>query len=121
MKRKILILIPVVFIFFSCAYHKEDQLYGLNCDTSNVTYSTTIKGIINNYACLNCHSGPNPIGAGIHLETYDAVKAKVTDGRLFGAINHYPGFAPMPDGAGKMSQCDIDKVKAWIDAGAPNN
>jgi hypothetical protein len=55
------------------------------------------------------------------LEGYSNVKAKVTDGRLFGAINHSPGYAPMPDGQPKMDQCDINKVKTWIDAGAPNN
>jgi hypothetical protein len=27
----------------------------------------------------------------------------------------------MPQNSGKISQCEIDKVQAWINAGAPNN
>jgi hypothetical protein len=121
MKRKILILSGIVaFIVSSCYYDKEDLLYGTNCDTTGVTYSTTIRSLLNNYGCLGCHIGGNPPG-GINLETHANVKIMVDNGRLFGAINHLPGFRPMPDGGGKMSPCDINKVKAWIDAGAPNN
>lgn len=102
-----------------CYYDVEEELYGV-CNTGTVTYSSTITGIISNYGCLNCHGGNAPT-AGFSLEGYDNVKAKVTDGRLFGAINHETGYSPMPQGANKMTQCDINKVKAWIDAGAPNN
>lgn len=106
-------------IFAGCRY---DVVPNGSCDTSNVTYSSTITGIIQSYGCLasGCHGGSNP-GAGFKLDTYEAVKAKVTDGRLFGAINHTSGFVAMPQNSGKMSQCDINKVKAWIDAGTPNN
>jgi hypothetical protein len=121
MKRKILILSAIVtFIVSSCYYHKEDVLYGTNCDTTNVTYSSTIKTLLNNYGCLGCHIGGNPPG-GINLETYPNVKTMIDNGRLYGAITHSPGFRPMPDGAAQMSPCDINKVKAWINAGAPNN
>ena len=118
MKTKFLI---VVF-FCALAGCRYDVASNIACDTSNVTYSSTITGIINSYGCLqsSCHGGTNP-GSGFKLDSYDGVKAKVTDGRLFGAINHSPGFIAMPQNAGKMSQCEIDKVKAWIDAGAPNN
>ena len=120
-KKNILFALACAALCYSCYYHKEDLLYGnIACDTSNVTYSGTITGIIHNYACLTCHGGTAPIGS-FNLETYAEVKAKVTDGRLFGAINHTSGYIPMPQAVGKMSPCDINKVKAWIDAGAPNN
>lgn len=108
----------IVFIVSGCYYDKEELLYGSNCDTSNVTYSSTITGIINSYGCLGCHVGANPSG-GINLETYANVKMVVDNGRLYGAISHAPGFRPMPDGAAKMNSCDLKKVKAWIDAGTP--
>ena len=76
--------------------------------------------MLNNYGCTNCHSGPNPEG-GFPLDSYTGVKTKIDDGRLWGSINHLAGFAPMPHGAAKMNQCDINKIKAWMDAGAPNN
>jgi hypothetical protein len=118
MKTSILIII-ILCALSGCRYDVETNMA---CDTSNVTYSSTIRGIINTYGCLqsSCHGGTSP-GSGFKLDSYEGVKAKVTDGRLFGAINHSPGFAAMPQNAGKMNQCDIDKVKAWIDAGAPNN
>ena len=106
--------------FSSCYYDVEEELYGSNCDTTNVTYSTTITELLQNYTCLSCHVGSNPSG-GFSLETYGGVKAKVNDGTLWGSINHLQGFSAMPQGANKMSQCDINKVKAWMDAGAPNN
>jgi hypothetical protein len=122
MKKKI--LLPLVIFSLAavsgCYYDKEDELYGTTCNTANVTYSTTITGIINAYNCLSCHGGTAP-SAGFSLEGYNNVKAKVTDGRLLGAINHSTGFAAMPQNAPKMSQCDINKVKAWVDAGALNN
>jgi hypothetical protein len=121
MKKKNLLLVSfAILILSSCRYDIEEELYGTNCDTTNVRYSTTITSLLNNYGCLGCHAGTNPSG-GINLDSYINVKTKITDGRLFGAINHSPGFHPMPDGGPKMNQCDINKIKAWIDAGAPNN
>lgn len=111
----------ISLLIAGCYYDREDELYGVGtCDVSNVTYTTTIQGILNRYSCLSCHAGASPSG-GVNLSTYAGIKAKVTDGRLFGAINHNSGFTPMPDGGGKMNACDINKVKAWIDAGAPQN
>lgn len=121
MKKTILILsIFCTIVVSSCYYDKEDLLYGNNCNTTNVTYSSTITVLLNNYGCLGCHVGANPSG-GINLETHANVKTVIDNGRLFGAINHASGFVPMPDGGAKMTPCDISKVKAWIDAGAPNN
>lgn len=117
---KATIVIAVIFcVLLGCRYDVEQNT---NCNTSNVTYSSTITGIINTYGCLGsgCHGGASP-GSGFKLDSYAGVKAKVTDGRLFGAINHFSGFIPMPQNSGKMTQCEINKVKAWIDAGAPNN
>lgn len=121
MKKRIVIpLLIFVLSCWGCYYDNEEELYGLNCDTANVSYSVTIRGIISSYGCLSCHSTGVASG-GFTLETYADVKAKVTDGRLFGAISHSPGFSPMPQNADKMNRCDLNKVKAWIDAGAPNN
>ena len=118
MKTRI-VTVVIFCVLLGCRYDVEPNLA---CDTSNVTYSSTITGIINSYGCLqsSCHGGSSP-GSGFKLDSYAGVKAKVTDGRLFGAITHASGFVPMPQNGGKMSQCDINKVKAWIDAGAPDN
>jgi hypothetical protein len=114
--------IAFIIFFTGCRYNSEEELFGITppCDTTNVTYSTTITGIINSNGCLACHVGPAPSG-NFTLSTYTDVKAKVDDGRLWGAINHFPGFSPMPQGGSKLTQCEIDRINAWISAGAPNN
>lgn len=90
------------------------------CDTDNVSYSADIRPILENN-CLGCHQGANPVG-GFTLETYNGVVAKVNSGRLYGAVAWETGFVPMPFGASSpLPDCDLDKIKAWIDAGAPNN
>jgi hypothetical protein len=121
--KKIVVLFSICFTVFltGCYYDKEDELYSsVTCDSSNVNFSGTVSGLLNYYGCLGCHSGSAPSG-NVNLQGYTNVKAKVSDGRLFGAVNHSAGFSPMPQGGNKMSACDISKIKAWIDAGAPNN
>jgi Planctomycete cytochrome C/Cytochrome C oxidase, cbb3-type, subunit III len=98
---------------------KNNSCEASACDPATVTFSGTIRNIINN-KCAGCHSGNLPQG-GINLTTHSGVKAKVDDGRLWGAINHLPGFSPMPKGGAKLSDCEIGQVKKWIDAGTPTN
>lgn len=41
---------------------------------------------------------------------------------LLGNIKHLtPGYVAMPQGAAKLSDCDIAIIEAWINQGAPNN
>ena len=103
-----------------CYYDNEEELYNCAVDPAAIKYSTTITTILNSYGCTGCHSGGAP-PRGIDLTTYAGVAGVANSGQLFGAISHSPGFIPMPQGGGKMNQCDLRKVKAWIDAGALNN
>lgn len=119
MNRKILGGLILVILLTGCYYDVEEELYG-SCQPGNVTYSTTITNILVGNSCLGCHSGSSPSG-NVNLQGYQNVKAKVDDGRLLGAITHANGYAPMPQGASKLTSCDISKIRAWIDAGAPDN
>lgn len=113
-----IVSILAVFLGVGCKYNSEEALY--NCPTVEVRYATTITNLLEVYRCKNCHNSftaPN----GADLSTYAGVKAEVDNGRLLGSITHSQGFSPMPQGSPKMSDCDIKRVKAWIDAGAPNN
>jgi hypothetical protein len=89
------------------------------CNTQNVTFSGTIKPIFTKY-CTGCHSGAAPTG-GINLTLYNDASGVAKSGRLVGAITHANGFVPMPQGGAKLPQCEIDKIKAWVNAGSPNN
>lgn len=89
------------------------------CDSSLFTYSGAISPLIQN-KCQGCHSGTNAQG-GIDLSTYTLLNTKVTDGKLWGSINHLPGYSPMPQNGTKLSDCEIKQFEKWIAAGAPNN
>ncbi len=98
---------------------KNNSCQASACDTANVTFGNSITTIINN-KCGGCHSA-NAASGGVNLSAYSGVKAKVDDGKLWGAINHLPGYSPMPQGGGKLSDCEIAQFRKWIAAGAPNN
>lgn len=111
-----------MLLLFSCQNNKQEVVSD-TCSTVNVTYANTISGIINTGGCLSCHSNTSPI-APFMLETYAQVKVKAAEQRngtsvLYGALAHQSGFSPMPQGLPKLSDCNLAKVKAWIDAGMP--
>jgi len=92
---------------------------GGGCDTNNVTFSSVIKPILQNN-CVGCHSGPTP-PRGLNLSSYSGVKMVADNGKLVGAVSHAPGFPKMPQGANKLPDCSIAKIRAWVNKGAPNN
>lgn len=89
------------------------------CDSNVFSFSSSVKNIIST-KCVGCHSGTSA-GGGIDLSTYANIKAKVTDGKLWGSINQLPGYSAMPQNGSKLSVCEITQIKKWIDAGSPNN
>lgn len=112
----------------SCYYDSEQYIYGASeCDTTDVTYSATIQPIIE-LNCYICHSSANASFAGGDnvLEGYENIIEQVEPGiaeesNLYGDIAWLPGFNHMPKGQPQISDCDIAKVKKWIDDGALNN
>lgn len=97
---------------------------GSNCDLSNVTFSATVWPIISSN-CTSCHTGANA-NKGILLTDYTTIKAQASipagsSGSLLGAITHASGNTAMPFGRTKLSDCNIDKITTWINAGMPNN
>ena len=90
------------------------------CDTVNMQYAAHIAPLIQTN-CFSCHSTANMAISGISLEGYANLKARVDDGRLLGAITHAAGFSPMPKDMAKLSDCNINRIRGWINRGAPNN
>lgn len=89
------------------------------CDTIGVSYSGFVAPLLSTY-CVGCHSGSVPSG-NIVLNLHAGVKTVALNGKLLGAISWSNGFQPMPKGSNKLPDCTIDKIKAWISDGAPNN
>lgn len=96
---------------------KNNSCVDTNCDTTAVTYSSTITSIMATN-CIGCHSSSG--SSTTKLDSFTGVKASVTNGKLVGSIQHLSGFVAMPPG-GTLSVCDIKKIKAWVNKGALNN
>lgn len=115
-------LITVVLFSGSCYYDHEALLYP---ETSNCTapaspsFSVDVLPLLNN-RCNSCHGGVSPSG-GVKLDTYNDVSTYATNGRLMGSVNQASGYSPMPQGGGKLSSCEIDKIRNWISSGMLNN
>ncbi|HEX5652539.1 MAG TPA: hypothetical protein VFX58_05665 [Chitinophagaceae bacterium] len=122
MKGFIISLMLVIVVLSSCYYDIEEELYPPvgNCDAANASYSNMVLPLLQTNSCLGCHSGPAPSG-NILLDGYTNVRTVALSGKLYGSISHAAGFSPMPQGGNKMNACNLSKIKAWIDAGAPNN
>jgi hypothetical protein len=106
-------------------YDKKDQVYPqvivTTCDTTNVTYSTTVTGILN-ANCISCHgSSANSLGGGIVLNTYATLKPYVTNGNLVNSILQNGKVPSMPLNMPKIDDCSINKIVAWVNKGAINN
>lgn len=89
-----------------------------NCDTTAVTWSKTIQPLLA-ANCQGCHSGGAPAG-GIPLTNYTQVKAIAANGKLTGSVSYAPGFVGMPQGT-RLSDCNVQLIKTWVNAGAPQN
>lgn len=113
-------LLLVVLFTSSCYYDKSEILYPQTvCDTATVTYSTSVTPILSSN-CISCHGGSTP-SAAIKLDTYLDVKRQVDNGRLWGVVSWAPGYAAMPKNGNKLNNCNLEKIRLWIAAGAPNN
>ena len=118
MKYSLFIISLLFIIYFSstsCVSNNEENLYGDNCDTLNMTYAK-VKFIFEDN-CYSCHTVPQG-NLNIKLNSYSDVKAAVRTNRLVNAI-HQTGTIKMPQGQPKLDDCLIDKIEAWINAGMP--
>jgi hypothetical protein len=117
-------LIPIflTIALSSCYYDKEDQLYPApqsnTCDTTGLTYTTHIAPILNqNCATSSCHDAATK--SFTHdLSSYDGTKEVANKGVLLTSIRH-EGAYPMPKNMPKLSDCNIAKITAWVNAGMP--
>ncbi|MGA3013029.1 MAG: hypothetical protein ABSD71_03225 [Bacteroidales bacterium] len=95
----------------------NNQCDSAGCDSTNVTYTSSIKTIVSSW-CVGCHGGSNPSN-GLSLETYSEVVACAKSNRLMGALRHETGYYAMPKGGEMLSTCDINLFQKWINLGEP--
>lgn len=128
--KKLLILLAIVAMA-GCYNDKYDKLYpeptggggggggGATCDTSNVTFTQTIKPILDSKCATGgCHDAATLAG-GYNYTVYGGAKAGSK--RMIGAITWASGFSAMPKGMNKLDACEITKITKWINDGAQDN
>lgn len=121
-----LFLLSCTIIFSSCYKDNEEELYPQveTCDSTDVSYASTISSIIQ-LNCYGCHSNSasGVAGAGISFEGHENISSYISNNqeRFLGAIQHLSGYSPMPKGGQKLNNCDISKIKNWINEGVQDN
>lgn len=85
------------------------------CDTASITYSGTIKKILEN-DCFGCHQTFSPV-----FTNYDQLKSQLDNGKFECSINHGNGCFAMPKNTAKLDDCKIKQISIWLKAGYPNN
>jgi hypothetical protein len=115
----ILFLTPLLFILYfsmnGCVSHNEEDLYGENCDTLNLTYSKVEYIFQNN--CYTCHH-EGFFSHDIKLDSYVNVKAAINTNKFWPAINQ-TGPYKMPKGQPLLDSCLLAKIGAWVNVGMP--
>jgi cytochrome c553 len=112
------------FMIISCSKDNEADLSnpgggGSTCDTVNMKYTANILPIISGN-CYSCHGNGN-VNGGVSLDSYAKLKTQADNGNLIGVTTHAAGYPAMPEGGAKLSDCDINKIKSWINNGTQNN
>lgn len=103
-----------------CYYDNEEDLYGESgggvCDTTAVSFSDDVQPVINTN-CVSCHA-PGGQQESVPLTNYLEIKTYADNGKLVERTNN--SSLPMPP-TGVMVECNLDIIKAWVNAGTPNN
>ncbi|MBC6995378.1 hypothetical protein QWY85_00365 [Neolewinella lacunae] len=118
-------LLSLLFLFTACYYDNEEDLFQYvaqdpaSCEVTVVTYSADVGPLLTTY-CTRCHRVGRTDG-NVNLEGYSRVLPYVNNGALLGTAGRQPGFPAMPPSGGSIPACDLQKLTAWIEAGALNN
>jgi len=115
--KNLFCFILLCVLFASCYNDNELDIYGeVTCDTTDVTFSNSIQPIINSScATTGCHvSGGNGSG---DFTNFSGIQAKINNGSF---ENRVLVQKDMPPGT-PLSDCDLQLIQAWLDAGAQNN
>lgn len=109
MKKQIRIL-----FFVLCTAQLLGSCSDNKVDCSTVTYSQTIVPILSN-SCMgsSCHGAGSANG---DYTAYAGIRAKVDNGSFKDRVLDKKNMPP-----NGLSKEDLNKMKCWFDAGAPNN
>lgn len=113
-----------IWLANSCYYDNREDLYQFlqtPCELDAVSYTTHIQPLLaSQCAYSGCHAGPAS-AAGLDLSTHAGASAGVLNGQVINRIERANGEAGQMPPSGKMGDCQINQIKEWALAGAPNN
>ncbi len=122
MKKFFLLLVAILSLatvsMTSCKKEKKTEP---SCQTENMSYKNDIKPILDkNCSTSGCHDADSGQG-GIFLHNYSGLNANAE--KVVLSIKHDESAKPMPYPVGKekLSDCDINKVAAWVAQGKKDN
>lgn len=118
MVKKISTVIFCVVFFVGCYYDNEEDLYPFadNCNTTDVKFRRDIQPIISkSCATSGCHV-PGGTGVG-NFQVFGELKSKVDDNSFNNRVFVQRNMPPDE----MLSSCEIQKLQAWVEQGAPNN
>ncbi len=124
MRKKIFVFLTLFLgvVSAACVYNNAEEMIKdlpKECNLDAVSFNEEIAQIINQN-CGSCHGATFPSG-GLSLTNYTQISAAANSGIIMNRISRSPGDPLLMPTTGKMSSCNIDKIDAWIKAGAPNN
>ncbi len=105
--KKLFILPIFLLLVTSCSSESEDDI-----PVNKVTYTGTIKGIIDNN-CLNCHIDPPINGASMSLITIQNVSDAVTNRGLIDKVES----GAMPPVGNVLTATQVQAIKDWQSGG----
>lgn len=108
-KTHILSILFLLFIIFSCSGDSETIMDPANND---VTYTGTIKQIIDNN-CISCHADPPLNGAPTSLITFQNVKDAVMSSNLIARVEN----GSMPPEGTDLTAGQVQSIKDWQSGG----
>ena len=118
--QRLLVISGLLFFLASCSKDKFDYSQCPTADSKQVSYSADITPIINDN-CVTCHYSNSILDSTM---TYDFSKyndLKRVIGSVYNRIVR-PVEDPLHMPAGfELSECDLLKLKIWIQNGAPEN
>jgi hypothetical protein len=118
----------LLLVFAACTKDKAELIkpkpLSSGCDTSmNISYAKDIVPIMNKSCGAmdnNCHTSAAASGQVI-LDLQIGVNFIALDGRLLSSIIWDGKTSFMPKTGTKLPDCDINKIRKWINEGAPDN
>ena len=127
----VLLVVTVAISYLSACSYTNSADTITPCDLPlTVSYQANVLPILKQQ-CYRCHSADKYkvlTSNTLNMEDFAALKYYATpaNGRnnvsyLVGNIRHDEGFVKMPYDGGKLSDCEIATIKAWVDAGALSN